>query len=206
MNFSYFRKSKFSKEQTVNNLKAEAIKLGFEISGELELKDLNGLLIHIHLGETTSKILKADKNVISLTPNSVAVIEAEGIVNVGTGVATILSGVSNNPEVHKLGAELDKKLKELVNQASGAGEQKVESVKLFSTTTCPYCVAEKQWLDKNNVAHEIVYVDSNREEAEYMVSKTGQMGVPVTEIMYEDGDAEYVVGFDRNQLGKLIKQ
>ncbi len=81
---------------------------------------------------------------------------------------------------------------------------KAKSVKLFSTLTCPYCIMEKQWLDSKNVPHEVVYVDQNYDEAMYMVKSTGQMGVPVTEVITETNDKKFVVGFDTRQLSELI--
>jgi hypothetical protein len=37
-----------------------------------------------------------------------------------------------------------------------------------------------------------------------MVEKTGQMGVPVTEIIYENGEEEYIIGFDRERLSEVL--
>lgn len=70
--------------------------------------------------------------------------------------------------------------------------------------SCPYCKMEKAWLDENNIKHELVYVDQDNSAANEMVEKTGQMGVPVTEISYAEGEPVYVVGFDRNQLTELL--
>lgn len=78
-------------------------------------------------------------------------------------------------------------------------------VKLYSTRTCPYCMMEKAWLDNEKIKHEIVYVDSNQEEAMNMVRKTGQMGVPVTEIKFENGQEEYIVGFNKPVLSQILK-
>ena len=41
-------------------------------------------------------------------------------------------------------------------------------------------------------------------EAKKMVEKTGQMGVPVTEIKLED-KSEFVVGFDPARLSSLLQ-
>ncbi len=79
------------------------------------------------------------------------------------------------------------------------------SVKLYSTRTCPYCSMEKAWLEKEKIDHEVIYVDSNQEEAMKMVQKTGQMGVPVTEIKFENGREEYVIGFDKPTLEYYLK-
>jgi hypothetical protein len=35
------------------------------------------------------------------------------------------------------------------------------------------------------------------------VQQTGQMGVPVTEVQYDNGDAEFIVGFDKAQLSSI---
>jgi len=78
-------------------------------------------------------------------------------------------------------------------------------VKLYSTKTCPYCMMEKDWLENEKIEHEVVYVDSNQKEAMNMVQKTGQMGVPVTQIQYNDGREEYVIGFDKPKLEYYLK-
>ena len=81
---------------------------------------------------------------------------------------------------------------------------KVKSVKLYSTMHCPYCKMEKAWLEGNKIEHTISYVDQDQKEAIEMVRKTGQMGVPVTEITYEEGSPEYIVGFDVNKLSSIL--
>ena len=78
------------------------------------------------------------------------------------------------------------------------------NIKLYSTMSCPYCKMEKAWLDEKRVKHEVIYVDLNPQEAEKMVAKTGQMGVPVTEIQYENEKPAYVIGFNTVQLSQLL--
>jgi glutaredoxin 3 len=77
-------------------------------------------------------------------------------------------------------------------------------VKLYSTLSCPYCKMEKAWLDEKKIDHEVVYVDQNQQEAIEMVRKTGQMGVPVTEIIHKNGDPEFVIGFDVPRLSGAL--
>lgn len=81
---------------------------------------------------------------------------------------------------------------------------KTKKIKLYSTMSCPYCRMEKSWLEENSIDHEVVYVDQNQEEAINMVRKTGQMGVPVTEIETENGESEYIVGFDVQKLSEVL--
>ena len=78
------------------------------------------------------------------------------------------------------------------------------SIKLYSTMSCPYCKMEKVWLDEKRIKHEVIYVDLNPQEAEKMVAKTGQMGVPVTEIQYENEKPAFVIGFDTVKLSQLL--
>jgi glutaredoxin len=63
---------------------------------------------------------------------------------------------------------------------------------------------EKNWLDEKGVEYEQVLVDQNQRAAEEMVQATGQMGVPVTALEFEEGESEFVVGFDRNKLSALL--
>jgi len=74
-----------------------------------------------------------------------------------------------------------------------------KKVKVYSTKTCHYCDIEKEFLKKHNIEFESIDVSENQEAANEMVEKSGQMGVPVTEI-----DGEIVVGFDKEKLKKLL--
>jgi glutaredoxin len=63
---------------------------------------------------------------------------------------------------------------------------------------------EKAWLDSKKLAHTVVYVDDDEKEARRLVERTGQMGVPVTEIEYDAGDPEFIVGFDKKRLEGIL--
>ncbi|NTV31062.1 glutaredoxin family protein [candidate division WWE3 bacterium] len=112
--------------------------------------------------------------------------------------------VVRRPELSPLVATFDNLLREVVHTAAKVEALKPEKVILYSTQTCPYCVMEKKWLDEKEIDHEVVYVDQSREAAEEMVKKTGQMGVPVTEITYTDADSEFIIGFDKNRLSQSL--
>ena len=75
-------------------------------------------------------------------------------------------------------------------------------IKVYSTKTCPWCTKVKEYLDGKGVAFENVDVQANRESAMEMVRKTGQMGVPVTQI----GD-KFIVGYNPEAIdAELAKQ
>lgn len=81
---------------------------------------------------------------------------------------------------------------------------KPKHVKVYATSTCPYCKMEKQWLDKQNIVHDYVVLDYDEAAAREMVQKTGQMGVPVTEFTYDGAPTEYVIGFDVPELSRRL--
>ena len=77
-------------------------------------------------------------------------------------------------------------------------------IKVYATTTCPYCTMIADWLTDKKVAFEKILVDHDQKAAMDMVSRTGQMGVPVTEIVMKDGTSEFVIGFNQPQLAYLL--
>ncbi len=73
-------------------------------------------------------------------------------------------------------------------------------VKIYSTTWCAFCRAEKKYLDEQHVEYTAVDVEADQIAAQEMVHLTGQMGVPVTTITHDDGRLVAIVGFDREHL------
>ncbi len=73
------------------------------------------------------------------------------------------------------------------------------TVKVYSTPNCPYCKLTKQFLTENNIAYEDIDVSVNQLAAQEMISRSGQMGVPVVDI-----DGQIVVGFDKNKIKQLL--
>jgi glutaredoxin-like YruB-family protein len=72
-------------------------------------------------------------------------------------------------------------------------------VKIYSTPTCPYCKMAKEFLKENNVQFDDLDVSSNQSAAQEMISKSGQMGVPVLDIK-----GQTVVGFDKARIKQLL--
>ncbi|PJC47398.1 MAG: NrdH-redoxin [Parcubacteria group bacterium CG_4_9_14_0_2_um_filter_35_11] len=72
-------------------------------------------------------------------------------------------------------------------------------VKVYSTPTCPYCVALKNFLKENKIDFEDIDVSQDEKAREEMIQKTGQMGVPVIEI-----NSEFIVGFDKERISQLL--
>jgi len=70
-----------------------------------------------------------------------------------------------------------------------------EKVLVYGTPTCPYCIRAKQFLQENNIPFENLDVSVDREKADELVKKSGQMGVPVLDI-----GGRIIVGFDREKI------
>ena len=81
-----------------------------------------------------------------------------------------------------------------------AAERPQKSVTVYTTPTCPWCTTVKNYLRKNGVRYTEVNVASDQSAAQSMVSKSGQQGVPQTEI-----NGQMVIGFDQKKLNELLE-
>lgn len=73
------------------------------------------------------------------------------------------------------------------------------NVVIYTTPTCGYCKAVKDYLERHNIDYTEYDVSRNREKAQEIVQKTGQMGVPVVEI-----NGDMMVGFDRQRIRQKL--
>jgi glutaredoxin len=73
-------------------------------------------------------------------------------------------------------------------------------VKIYSTSWCAFCRAEKQFLSEHGIQFEDVNVEADPKEAEEMIALSNQMGVPVTRITHDDNTVTHRVGFDQDWL------
>lgn len=74
------------------------------------------------------------------------------------------------------------------------------NVVVYSTSSCPWCVKAKEYLDSLKVAYESVNVSENRGAAAEIVQKTRQRGVPVIKV-----GERYVVGFDQSAIDSALR-
>jgi glutaredoxin-like YruB-family protein len=73
------------------------------------------------------------------------------------------------------------------------------NVTLYFTPTCPYCRMAKEYLAKKNIPYTGMNVAESRDNAQEMIKKSGQMGVPVIDV-----DGKIIVGFDEKELNKAF--
>lgn len=75
----------------------------------------------------------------------------------------------------------------------------MSKVKVYTSSTCPYCTMAKDYLREKEVDFEEKNVQSDKEARDELMVM-GYTGVPVICI----GDEE-IVGFDKNRLDELLK-
>ena len=74
------------------------------------------------------------------------------------------------------------------------------NVKVYSTPTCPWCMKLKAWMKEKSIEFENIDVSADQEAAQKMIEKSGQMGVPQTEI-----NGKMIVGFNTDAIEAELK-
>ncbi len=70
---------------------------------------------------------------------------------------------------------------------------------IYTTPNCIWCDKLKDFLKENKIKYQEFDVASDNKKAEEMVNKSGQMGVPVTDIK-----GKITVGFDQDRIKQHI--
>ena len=84
--------------------------------------------------------------------------------------------------------------------ASGANDEMPQKrVTVYSTPTCSWCTTLKTHLKKNGIRYSEIDVSKDQNAAEAMRRRSGQQGVPQTDI-----GGEMIVGFDKNKINSLL--
>ncbi len=73
-------------------------------------------------------------------------------------------------------------------------------IKIYSTPACMYCNILKSFLEQNNKKYEDINIAEDKEAAKYIAEKTGQLGVPVSEI-----DGQFIIGFDQTKIAEILE-
>ena len=76
----------------------------------------------------------------------------------------------------------------------------MKNVTVYTTTRCPYCVMLKNFLSDQHIPFQEVNVETKPEMMRELMRKTGQMGVPQTEV-----NGNWVVGYDPNSIMMALK-
>jgi glutaredoxin 3 len=77
--------------------------------------------------------------------------------------------------------------------------QNENKVVVYSTPSCVYCKLAKQYFTEKGVKYVEKDVFTDLQAREEMVTKSGQMGVPVIDI-----NGKLIVGFDKTAINELL--
>lgn len=72
-------------------------------------------------------------------------------------------------------------------------------VTVYTSNTCPYCVAAKDYLQEKGISYKEKNIETDPSARKELISM-GHMGVPVIII-----DGEEIVGFDKVRMEQLLK-
>jgi len=87
----------------------------------------------------------------------------------------------------------------LFNAASKEGEVPQKRVTVYSTPSCSWCNTLKSYFKTHNIRFTDIDVSKNQSAAEQMVRRSGQQGVPQTDI-----NGEIIIGFDKAKINRLL--
>lgn len=113
------------------------------------------------------------------------------VVNKGR-VQNLVKGCQSTPFYEKI-------LKGEGAAVAATGEKNQKRVTVYSTPSCPYCNKLKQYLNKHGVRYTDINVAANPQAAEEMVRKSGQRGVPQTDI-----NGRIIIGFDVPKISRML--
>jgi glutaredoxin-like YruB-family protein len=86
-----------------------------------------------------------------------------------------------------------------VGQHKDENEKPQKRVTVYSTPSCSWCTTLKNHLNVHGIKYTDVDVSKDQKAAEAMTKKSGQQGVPQTDI-----NGQIIVGFDKNKINSLL--
>lgn len=73
------------------------------------------------------------------------------------------------------------------------------TVKIYTTPTCAFCHAAKEFFREHNIKFEEFNVATDTKARDEMIKKSGQLGVPVIDV-----GGKFIIGFNRMKLAELL--
>lgn len=144
--------------------------------------------------ETNDLLCYADVNVVRDIHPEYKISSVPSLLQFENGLLKNVIKGCHKPE--QLNAIFDKS----VFVAAGSHDEKPrKNVTVYTTPTCSWCTTVKRHLQENGIHYREVNVAADQKSAEEMVRKSGQQGVPQTEI-----NGQIVVGFDKTRINSLL--
>ena len=107
----------------------------------------------------------------------------------------IVAGCNKNGQYRNLFENIN-----VYKGSSGTDEKPTKRVTVYSTPQCPWCITLKSYLKEKNISFRDVDVSRDMKAAEDLVKRSGQRGVPQTDI-----NGQIIVGFDKARLNQLLE-
>lgn len=82
---------------------------------------------------------------------------------------------------------------------SSDNKEPQKRVVVYSTPTCSWCNTLKSYLRQNKIKFRDIDVSRDQSAAKEMVNRSGQQGVPQTDI-----NGQMIVGFDKTRINELL--
>lgn len=86
-----------------------------------------------------------------------------------------------------------------VAQSKGENGKTQKRVTVYSTPSCSWCTTIKNHLKNHGIKYMDIDVSKDQKAADAMIKKSGQKGVPQTDI-----NGQMIVGFDKNKINSLL--
>jgi glutaredoxin-like YruB-family protein len=153
--------------------------------------------------ENLERASKANEDISVLTANVAQVRDIHGNFNISTAPSLLVFEDGEFKNVIK-GCQdekvVDALFKNAIFTATDAGDKPRKNVTVYSTPTCTWCNTLKTHLRKHGIHFTDIDISTDASLADELVRKSGQQGVPQTEI-----DGEIIVGFDKSRINKLLE-
>ena len=139
-------------------------------------------------------LLHADVNVVRDIHSNYGITSVPTLLNFENGeLKNIVKGCHRPGQLKSI----FEKTGVLVKSSNSAKPKK--NVTVFTTPTCSWCTTVKRHLDENGISYREINVAADQKAAEEMVKRSGQQGVPQTDI-----NGQIVVGFDKVRINSLL--
>ena len=141
------------------------------------------------------KIFKADVAVVKDIHPKYSVTSVPALITFEKGeFKNLIKGCNEAPYYKSI-------FESLYSYANEDSEGKpAKNVTVYSTPSCSWCNTLKTYLRKNGIRFRDVDVSRDPSAAEDLVRRTGQQGVPQTDI-----NGEIIVGFDKSRINRLLE-
>lgn len=79
-----------------------------------------------------------------------------------------------------------------------------KDITIYTTNTCVYCHAVKEFLTQKGMDYSLVNLDDEPARRQELLDLTGQLAVPVTVVTKDNGVKDVTVGFNPGKLAAAV--